>query len=110
MTSRELSRQSIPSAICVAWRLAPPRSRRDEFVQDRSPAVGLRSENTAKTLRELAFGSAPGEENGDVRVGHVHAFVEDVRGYDPGVRPVAEALEYLASLDAAVSLVIAGSK
>jgi len=54
-------------------------------VYGRGDAVVFRSENSTEALRELPFAAAPRQHDGDVGVRHVDAFVEHVRGHDPGV-------------------------
>src|SRR5262245_521210 len=68
----------------------------DELVEDGALAV-FRAQDSAEALDVLAHGAAAAEDDGDVGVGDVDAFVQDFGGDDGAVATVGEALEGFAA-------------
>src|SRR5688500_14355388 len=64
----------------------------DEFVHRRALASGG-PEHTAHALDMLAYAERSGQYDGDVRVRHIDAFVQDLCGHECSKNAAAESLE-----------------
>ena len=78
--------------------------RRSFHVKDRDapkPAVGLLADHAPQALDHLATRSAAREDDREVRIRDVNAFVEQLRSGDEWVRPISERVERILSLGGA---------
>ena len=72
------------------------RLRRDELVEKSPLAVPL-AKDSAQPLHVFADRTAPGKDDGDVRIGDIDPFVQHLRGDDRTERPQGEVAKDLAS-------------